>query len=68
MEKNKISAGSYDLNKWLFGGYEKDIITMIAGPAGSGKRIFVLLLLQARQKKRTKLFLLIQKEALALKE
>jgi len=33
----KISAGSYDLNKWLYGGYEKDVITMIAGPPGSGK-------------------------------
>ena len=33
----KISSGSYDLNKWLYGGYEKDVITMIAGPPGSGK-------------------------------
>ena len=33
----RISAGSFDLNKWLYGGYEKDIITMIAGPPGSGK-------------------------------
>lgn len=33
----KISTGSFDLNKWLSGGYEKDIITMFAGPAGSGK-------------------------------
>lgn len=39
----KISAGSYDLNKWLYGGYEKDIITMIAGPPGSGKTNFCLL-------------------------
>ncbi|MDO8467612.1 MAG: DNA repair and recombination protein RadB [Nanoarchaeota archaeon] len=39
----RISAGSYDLNKWLFGGYERDIITMIAGPPGSGKTNFVLL-------------------------
>ncbi len=38
--KNKIeriSTGSFDLNKWLYGGYEKDIITMIVGPPGSGK-------------------------------
>jgi len=35
--RNKISAGSYDLNKWLFGGYDKDIITTIYGPAGCGK-------------------------------
>ena len=39
----KISAGSYDLNKWLHGGYEKDIITMIAGPPGSGKTNFCIL-------------------------
>jgi len=39
----KISAGSYDLNKWLYGGYEKDIITTIYGPSGSGKTNFCLL-------------------------
>jgi len=43
MRTEKISAGSYDLNKWLFGGYETDIITMIAGPAGSGKTNFTIL-------------------------
>lgn len=35
--RNKISAGSYDMNKWLFGGYDRDIITTIYGPAGCGK-------------------------------
>lgn len=39
---NKISTGSYDLNKWLYGGYEKDIITTIYGNAGSGKTNFCL--------------------------
>jgi len=39
----KISAGSYDLNKWLYGGYETGVITMIAGPPASGKTNFVLL-------------------------
>ncbi len=39
----KISAGSFDLNKWLYGGYETGIITMIAGPPASGKTNFVLL-------------------------
>jgi len=39
----KISTGSYDLNKWLFGGYEEGVITMIAGPAGSGKTNFCIL-------------------------
>jgi len=39
----KISTGSHDLNRWLYGGYEKDIITMIAGPPGSGKTNFCVL-------------------------
>ncbi len=43
MSQNKISTGSYDFNKWLFGGYEKDVITMIAGPPGSGKTNFMIL-------------------------
>ncbi|MBS3085661.1 DNA repair and recombination protein RadB [Candidatus Pacearchaeota archaeon] len=54
MEKNKISAGSYDLNKWLFGGYEKDIITMIAGPAGSGKTNFCVIAAASQAKKENK--------------
>lgn len=44
MEKaERVSAGSYDLNRWLYGGYEAGIITMIAGPPGSGKTNFVIL-------------------------
>ena len=39
----KIMTGSYDLNKWLNGGYEKDIITLFYGPAASGKSNFVML-------------------------
>ena len=39
----KISAGNYDLNKLLHGGYDRDIITTIYGPAGSGKTNFCLL-------------------------
>jgi len=57
-EKNlkveKISAGSYDLNIWLHGGYEKDIITMIAGPPGSGKTNFVILAACSQAKKGNK--------------
>lgn len=34
---DKISTGSFDLNKWLLGGYEKGIVTMLVGPPGSGK-------------------------------
>jgi DNA repair protein RadB len=33
----KISTGSFDFNKFLGDGYEKDVITMIAGPPGCGK-------------------------------
>ena len=50
----KISAGSYDLNKWLEGGYEKGVITMLAGPAGSGKTNFVLLVVCSQAKKGNK--------------
>ena len=54
MSKNKISTGSYDLNKWLYGGYEKDIITMIAGSPGSGKTNFVTLAACSQAKKGNK--------------
>jgi DNA repair protein RadB len=54
MKENKISAGSYELSKWLFGGYEKDIITMIAGSPGSGKTNFVLMAVCSQAKKGNK--------------
>jgi DNA repair protein RadB len=57
MVKNKIekiSTGSYDLNKWLYGGYERDIITMVAGPPGSGKTNFSLLAACSQAKKGNK--------------
>lgn len=49
----KISSGSFDLNDWLEGGYEKGIVSMIVGPPGSGKTNFALLAAcsQARDKK-----------------
>ena len=50
----KVSAGSYDLNKWLYGGYEKDIITTIYGPAGSGKTNFCMLACVSQAKKANK--------------
>ncbi len=50
----KISTGSYDFNKWLYGGYEKDVITMIAGPAGSGKTNFSILAACSQAKKGNK--------------
>jgi len=43
MKVEKISTGSFDLNKWLSGGYEKGVITMIAGPPASGKTNLVML-------------------------
>ena len=50
----KISAGSYDLNKWLFGGYESDIISVIYGGPGSGKTNFCLLAAVSQAKKGNK--------------
>ena len=52
--ERKISAGSYDLNRLLYGGYEKDIITTIYGPAGSGKTNFCLLAAVSQAKKGNK--------------
>ncbi|MBU1252185.1 MAG: DNA repair and recombination protein RadB [Nanoarchaeota archaeon] len=47
----KISAGSFDLNKWLYGGYESGVISMIAGPPASGKTNFVILAACSQAKK-----------------
>ncbi|MBU2104590.1 MAG: DNA repair and recombination protein RadB [Nanoarchaeota archaeon] len=47
----KISTGSFDLTKWLYGGYERDVITMIAGGPGSGKTNFVTLVACSQAKK-----------------
>ena len=48
---HKVSAGSYDLNRWLHGGYESDIITVIYGSPGSGKTNFCLLAAVSQAKK-----------------
>ena len=50
----RISAGSFDLNKWLYGGYEAGVITMIAGPPASGKTNFVILAACSQAKKGNK--------------
>lgn len=55
MEKiGKVSTGSFDFNKWLFGGYEKDVVTMIAGPPGSGKTNLCLFAACSQAKKGNK--------------
>lgn len=50
----KISAGSYDLNKWLYGGYECDVITVLYGGSGTGKTNFCLLVAVSQAKKGNK--------------
>jgi DNA repair protein RadB len=47
----KISTGNYDLNKWLGGGIEKDIITTLYGPGGSGKTNVCMIIAAAMAKK-----------------
>lgn len=47
----KISTGSFDFNKWLYGGYETDVVTMIAGPPGSGKTNLCILTACSQAKK-----------------
>lgn len=51
----KISTGSYDFNKWLYGGYEKGVITMIAGSPGSGKTNMAVLVSCSQAKKGNKI-------------
>ncbi len=50
----RVSTGSYDLNSWLYVGYEKLIITMIAGPPGSGKTNMAILTACSQAKKGNK--------------
>lgn len=54
MENKKTSTGSYELNKFLFGGYERDIITTIYGPGGSGKSNIAMIAATSRAKKNEK--------------
>jgi len=56
MMQEKISSGSYDVNKFLFGGYEKDIITTIYGPGGSGKSNLCMIVAVSLAKKGKKVF------------
>ena len=50
----KISAGAFDLNKFLFGGYETDIITTLYGPGGSGKSNLCIILATSQARKGNK--------------
>lgn len=54
MSLEKVSAGSYDLNKWLFGGYERDIVTVFYGGPGTGKTNLCLLSAVSQAKKGNK--------------
>lgn len=47
----RVSAGSYDLNRWLHGGYECDVVTVIYGASGTGKTNFSLLSAVSQAKK-----------------
>jgi len=53
-KESKISAGSFDLNNFLFGGYETDIITTLYGPGGSGKSNFCILTATSQAQKGNK--------------
>jgi DNA repair protein RadB len=54
VKESRISAGSYDLNKFLFGGFETDIITTLYGPGGSGKSNFCIIVAVSQAKKGSK--------------
>lgn len=51
----RISSGSYELNKFLCGGYETDIITTLYGPGGSGKSNLTMILATSQAKKQNKI-------------
>ena len=50
----KLSAGSYDLNVWLKGGYDSDIITTFYGGPGSGKTNLCMVAAVSQAKKGNK--------------
>ena len=59
----RISSGNKDLDEWLSGGYESDIITTLYGPAGSGKTNLCLLAAAALAKDKNKKVIFIDTEA-----
>jgi DNA repair protein RadB len=54
VSESRISAGAYDLNKFLSGGYETDIITTLYGGGGSGKSNFCIMVAVSQVKKGNK--------------
>jgi DNA repair protein RadB len=48
---SKISAGNFELNKWLKGGYDSDIITTLFGGPGTGKTNIGLICAVSQAKK-----------------
>ena len=52
--ESKISTGSYELNTFLQGGYETDIITTLYGPGGSGKSNFCVIVATSQARKGNK--------------
>jgi len=57
-QEQKISSGSYELNKFLHGGFETDIITTIYGPGGSGKSNLCIIAATSQAKKGGKVILI----------
>lgn len=51
---DKVSAGNYDLNVWLKGGYDSGIITTFYGGPGSGKTNFCMIAAVSQAKKGNK--------------
>jgi DNA repair protein RadB len=51
---SKVSAGSYDLNVWLKGGYDPGIVTTLYGGPGSGKTNFCMSVAVSQAKKGNK--------------
>lgn len=47
----KLSAGSYDLNVWLSGGYDSGVVTTFYGGPGCGKTNFCMLATVSQAKK-----------------
>lgn len=58
MKETKISSGSYELNKFLYGGFETDIITTFYGPGGSGKSNFCAIVAVSQAKKGNKVIII----------